>query len=146
MGDCKSSVSRNCLRLLRVPPTVSSASGVGGTEKWDRLQPVNHIDQRSVHESGGCNCNVPFVGKQLILAGEPADGEADHLPKTCSELRSVGLRAVQRPDRPTRWLTSMRIGMEQSTVKETSAAGDQCGTAARRHRRGQARAGQGMTG
>ena len=32
MGDCESSVSRNCLRLLRVPPTASSASGVAGAE------------------------------------------------------------------------------------------------------------------
>ena len=30
MGDCESSVRRNYLRLLRVPPTVSSASGVAG--------------------------------------------------------------------------------------------------------------------
>jgi hypothetical protein len=34
-----------------------------------------------VHESGGCSCSFPFVRKQFVLAGEPADGEADHFPK-----------------------------------------------------------------
>ena len=40
MGDCESSVSRDYMRLLRVPPTASSASGVASAEKWDRLKPV----------------------------------------------------------------------------------------------------------
>ena len=38
MGDCESSVSRNCLRLLRVPPTGSSASGI--VRKWGRIETV----------------------------------------------------------------------------------------------------------
>ena len=99
-------MSRNYLRLLRVPPTVSSAGGF--TENmnvvfifpWQptvagyypalracaRVVEVGQAFSLScrpvrVHELGGCNCNFPFVRKQFVLAGEPADGEADHFPK-----------------------------------------------------------------
>ena len=64
----------------------------------DRLQPVHHIDRRSIYGSGLCNRDFTLARKQFILAGEPAVGLATlacHGYRLAGGL--IGLRGHVRP-------------------------------------------------